>query len=353
MIELLSDYGLFFAKVITIIVGILILLSGMLMIVGRSRGKAKERIEITKINKKYEELRDILREEIYSKKELKELEKKEKQKEKEDQSKSPKKHSKSKNKKVSSNEPEKKRIFVIDFYGDIRATEVENLRQEITAILTVATPKDEVLVKVESSGGLIHTYGLAASQLKRIRDRHIPLVVAVDAVAASGGYMMACVADRILAAPFAILGSIGVITQLPNFNRLLKKHDIDFEQISAGEYKRTLSLFGENTNKGRQKMQEEVEKAHELFKNFVATHRPIVNIKEIATGEHWYGQQAKELRLIDDIMTSDDYLLDASAGADLYEIAFIIKKKLSEKLPMVLGRVFRGKRIFGTKEKIC
>lgn len=349
MIDLLSNYGLFFVKLVTLVVAIFVLFGGVLVIIGRNKVKVRERIEITKINKKYEEIREILCEEIYSKKELRELKKQEKQKEKVAEQEC-KKSAKAKAK-CTRTEPEKKRIFVLDFYGDIRATEVDNLRQEVTAILTVATPKDEVLVKIESSGGLIHTYGLAASQLKRIRDRHIPLVVAVDAVAASGGYMMACVADRILAAPFAVVGSIGVITQLPNFNRFLKKHDIDFEQISAGEYKRTLTLFGENTSKGRQKMQEEIEKAHELFKEFVAIHRPVVNIKTIATGEHWFGQQAKDLRLIDEITTSDDYLLQASAKADLYEITYIIKKKLFERLPMVMGKAFRGERIFGVKEK--
>jgi serine protease SohB len=203
---------------------------------------------------------------------------------------------------------------------------VASLREEVTAVLTAAQAEDEVIVRLESAGGLVHGYGLAASQLLRIRDRRLKLTVAVDKVAASGGYMMACVADRIIAAPFAILGSIGVIAQLPNFNRLLKKHDVDFEQFMAGEHKRTVTLFGENTDKGRQKFQEEIEDVHALFKDFVKTHRPQVDLERVATGEHWFGARALESRLVDELRTSDDVLLDASASADLYEVVYTGKK---------------------------
>ena len=108
-------------------------------------------------------------------------------------------------------------------------------------------------------------YGLAASQMQRIRDKKLKLTVCVDKVAASGGYMMAVVADKIIAAPFAVLGSIGVLAQVPNFHRLLKKHDVDFEMLTAGKYKRTLTMFGENTDKGREKFQEDIEDTHVLF----------------------------------------------------------------------------------------
>ncbi|OGT07879.1 MAG: hypothetical protein A2V89_01015 [Gammaproteobacteria bacterium RBG_16_37_9] len=143
--------------------------------------------------------------------------------------------------------------------------------------------------------------------------------------------MMACVADRILAAPFAIIGSIGVIAQLPNFHRLLKKHDIDFEQVMAGQYKRTLSLFGENTKEGRSKLQQEVEEAHLLFKDFIIANRPTVDIDLLATGETWYGTKAKEMRLIDDIITSDDYLLAANDKANIFKVKYTIKKSLTER----------------------
>ncbi len=193
----------------------------------------------------------------------------------------------------SSDGPEqRKRLYVLNFDGDIRASATDNLREEITAVLNQSTEGDEVLVKVESPGGLVHGYGLAASQLRRIRDAEVPLTIAVDKVAASGGYMMACVADRIIAAPFAVLGSIGVLAQVPNFHRLLKKHDIDFELFTAGEYKRTVTMFGENTEKGREKFTEDLEETHDLFKDFVSENRPQLDIARVATGEVWYGTRS-------------------------------------------------------------
>jgi serine protease SohB len=228
--------------------------------------------------------------------------------------------------------PPRRKLFVLNFHGDIRATEVAELREEITAVLTVATPEDEVLLRLESPGGIVHSYGLAASQLLRLRENKISLTVAVDKVAASGGYLMACVADRIIAAPFAVVGSVGVVSQLPNFNRLLRKNDIDFEQFTAGEYKRTVTLFGEITDKGREKFQQEIEEVHDLFKDFVRKHRSKMDIDKVATGEHWYGAQAVALNLIDELRTSDDYLLAASKTADLFEITYVTKKPLLAKL---------------------
>jgi serine protease SohB len=179
---------------------------------------------------------------------------------------------------------------------------------------------------------MVHSYGLASSQLKRITDANVQLTVAVDKVAASGGYMMACVADKILAAPFAVLGSIGVLAQLPNFHRLLKKNDIDFELLTAGEYKRTLTMFGENTEKGREKFVEELEQTHVLFKQFVGANRPDLDIDKVATGEVWYGQKAIEIGLIDELQTSDAYIQDKLKEADVYEIKFVHKKNWQEKI---------------------
>ncbi|EKE01679.1 MAG: hypothetical protein ACD_21C00072G0002 [uncultured bacterium] len=319
MTDFFYNYGLFFAKVATAVIAILLAFGGLAAIAAQNKLKSKEKIKVTKLNEKYQEMKEALNEETLEKDELKKIKKQEKLDEK----------AKIKQDKKTHKHPT--RIFVLNFDGDIKASAVENLREEITAILTVATPRDEVLVKIESPGGMVHGYGLAASQLKRIRDRGIPLIAAVDKVAASGGYMMACVADRVLAAPFAIIGSIGVIAQLPNFNRLLKKHDIDFEQVTAGQYKRTLSLFGENTKEGRKKMQEEVDEAHTLFKDFVAINRPTVDINSLATGETWYGTRAKEMRLVDEIITSDDYLLAASNKNNIFKIEYLIKKGLAEK----------------------
>ena len=236
----------------------------------------------------------------------------------------------------------KKRMFIVNFHGDIKATNVSSLREEITAILTMANNKDEILIKLENTGGIVHEHGLAASQLQRVRDAGIPLTVAVDKVAASGGYMMACVAQKIIAAPFAVIGSIGVLAQLPNFNEMLTKQGIKFEQEMAGEYKRSVTMFGQNTEKEREKLREQIEETHTLFKDFVAQHRPNLDMAEIATGEHWYGTRALELGLIDEIMTSDDYLLAASKTTDLYEVTYSTKKSVTARLlssiQLALGR---------------
>jgi serine protease SohB len=227
---------------------------------------------------------------------------------------------------------ERPRTFVLDFEGDVMASQVDALREEISAILPNVQEGDEVLLRLESPGGVVHGYGLAASQLSRIKDAGVTLVIAVDKVAASGGYMMACVGDRILAAPFAIIGSIGVVAQLPNFHRLLKKNDVDFEQFTAGEYKRTVTMFGENTDKGRRKFENELEETHGLFKRFVAANRPAVDVDQVATGEVWYGSQALEEGLIDVISTSDSYLQSQTDERDLYEVHYRRKQKFAERM---------------------
>ena len=250
--------------------------------------------------------------------------------------------------------PGKSKVFVIDFKGSIDAKEVSSLREEVSAILSVATKEDEVFVRLESGGGMVHGYGLASSQLDRIRQHDIPLTVSVDKVAASGGYMMACVANKIIAAPFAILGSIGVIAQLPNFNKLLKKHNIDFEQFTAGEFKRTVTMFGENTEKGKEKFIEELEETHVLFKNFVSEHRASLDLNKVATGEHWFGTKALELGLVDTIQTSDDYLQNISKSHKVVAIKYEVKKGLAEKFAKaaslsvegILGKLLQKNRVF-------
>ena len=309
--EVLIEYGLFLAKTITVVVSILVIVGGIIALVSRSHPKAKGSIEIKHLNRDYEDMACSLQAILLAKKDFKQVLKSRKKRDKQ--------------------RGQKPRIFVLNFHGDIRGAAVSSLRKEITAILTVANPQDEVMLRLESAGGLVNAYGLAASQLLRIKDRKMKLTVAIDKVAASGGYMMACVADRIIAAPFAIVGSIGVVAQLPNFNRLLKKNDIDFEQFTAGEYKRTVTLFGENTDKAREKFREELEDVHLLFKDFVKTHRSHLDIATVSTGEYWYGKRALAVNLVDELRTSDDHLLEASKEADLFEVAYTSKHPLMEK----------------------
>ena len=230
------------------------------------------------------------------------------------------------------NKPANKNCFVLDFHGDIKATEVQQLREEISTLLTVAKPEDEVIVRLESSGGMVHAYGLAAAQLARIKEAGLNLTVCIDKVAASGGYMMACVAQKIIAAPFAIVGSIGVVAQMPNFNRLLKKHDVDIELHTAGQFKRTLTIFGENDDKAREKFKAELETVHQQFKQFVSEHRPRMDIDQIATGEHWLAAEAKKLGLVDELKTSDEYLSERARDAHLYHLHYAQRKSLQERV---------------------
>lgn len=316
-----AEYGLFLAKTLTIVFAIMAVVTGIILLATRGRDMGREHLEVKKLNQKYDDMAEIVKLNTLDKDELKKLDKAEKKFQK----------AEAKQRKAGKSEP-RKRIYVLNFDGDIKASPLSSLRQEITAILTVATPDDEVFLNLQSGGGLVHAYGLAASQLLRLTQKNIPLTIAVDKIAASGGYMMACVATKIIAAPFSVIGSIGVIAQIPNFHRLLKKHDIEFEQLTAGEFKRTLTMFGENTDKAREKFKEELEDTHILFKDFIKEHRPIVDIDKIATGEHWPAKRALELKLVDELITSDDYLLEQAKDKDLYEITYTIKKSLGVRM---------------------
>ena len=316
MAEFLSGYALFLAQLLTLAV-VLVAVVGAIIGMGR-RGPRADGLEVRHLNRQLEEQADVVRRAVQGKERFKKALKartKERKKERRDKDKT-----------------DRPRVFVLDFKGDLRATATSSLRHEVSAVLAVATEKDQVLVRLENAGGTVHEHGLAASQLLRIRRRGIPLRVAVDKVAASGGYLMACVADRIIAAPFAIIGSIGVLAQLPNFHRLLEDKGIDFEQISAGRYKRTLTLFGKNTEEGREKLKEELVEVHELFKRQIAEHRPQVDVDNVATGEHWYGATALELKLVDEIASSDDWLLEAAKDKELYQVTYKRRRHLPERL---------------------
>lgn len=308
---------MFLAKAVTIVVAIVAVIIVVLASTVKHKSDKGE-LRITNLSEELEELKHGLKEELLSKKQFKAYEKQLKAEEKA--------------KDKAADDVSTGKVFVIDFKGSIDAAEVASLREEISAILAIAEKGDEVVVNVESGGGMVHGYGLASSQLDRLRQADIPLTVCVDKVAASGGYMMACVANKIYAAPFAIVGSIGVVAQLPNFNRLLKKHEIDYEQHTAGNFKRTLTVFGENSDEGRQKFQEELEETHVLFKAFVGKYRPELDLVKVATGEHWYGQQAIELGLVDAISTSDDVIMSLAAERTVYKMRYQVRKKLADKI---------------------
>tara|TARA_B100001109_G_scaffold74522_2_gene61080 strand:+ start:20569 stop:21615 length:1047 start_codon:yes stop_codon:yes gene_type:complete len=337
-LEFLYEYGLFVAKAVTLVIAFIVVVSTIVGLASKQK-HGKGQLEIVSISEQLKDITNYAKQVLLDKNALKKLAK--------EQKKEAKAKNKAKNKaKITEQgeESEKSRLYVIDFKGSMDANEVEHLREEITAILCVANKEDEVLVRLESGGGVVHGYGLAASQLQRIKEKGLKLTIAVDKVAASGGYMMACVADKLLASQFAYIGSIGVLAQLPNFNKLLKKNDIEFEQHTAGEFKRTLTVFGENNDEGRAKFKEEIEEIHVLFKDFVQSQRPDMDIDKVATGEYWPGVKAKSLGLIDDITTSDDYILSHYPAREIFSVKYAVKKNVAEKLGMsaanVVERVF-------------
>lgn len=316
----LIQLGLFSAKLFIVFIFILALFSGILALLLKNKNGGQAGLSINNLNEDHETEWEETQKILLEKKAFKAWKKKHLEKKK--------------------SSPDKKPYaFVLSFNGDMDATQVDQLREEITAILRVASARDCVVLKLESPGGAVHAYGLAASQLMRIREKNIKLIACVDKVAASGGYLMACVANKIVAAPFAIIGSIGVIVQLPNFYRFLKKHEIDFEQHTAGEFKRTLSLFGENTETAREKLQEELESIHHQFKDWILEHRKDLPLDKISTGEHWLAKEALALKLIDELGTSDDYIQSLFKNHQVYEVQFDVKKTFLDKLSTWLDQL--------------
>ncbi|MCO5113245.1 MAG: protease SohB [Bdellovibrionaceae bacterium] len=327
--EHVIEFGVFFLKTAVILFAFIIALSYILSASLKAKAGDKSTLQMTNTSKKLKEREKELQVKFADPKQAKALKKEVKKQKK-------------KNKKQATSE-EKKRLFVLSFEGDIKASQTEDLKSEITYLLQAARPQDQVMLKLESPGGMVSGYGLAASELLRIKNAGLKLTVCVDKVAASGGYMMACVADEILTAPFAILGSIGVVAQLPNFHKLLKKNDIDYEVLTAGNYKRTLTVFGENTDKGRAKFVDQLEDIHQLFKNFVTQNRPQVDIDQVATGEYWFGNQCVDLKLADGISTSEDFVFSKHKDFDIFEIRTRKKKSLVDMISEPVSKIVNEK----------
>lgn len=318
--EALIEFGVFFGKTVILFIffaGLILFIVAMSM-----RAKQKPQIEVENLNEKFEDIKGSLKSVMLNKKQMKAYEKAEKAKLKE----------KDKSEKADPT------AFLLTFEGDLTASQTSELRDEVSAVLQVAQPGDEVIVTIESPGGTVNGYGLAAAELIRIRNAGLKLTACVDKIAASGGYMMACTANQILSAPFAVTGSIGVIAQIPNVHKLLKKHDIEYEEVTSGEFKKTVSVFGENTEKGRAKFQEQIQDTHVLFKAWVNMYRPQLNVEKVGTGEYWFGTRSIELGLVDEIKTSDQYLQEKMQTHTVYKIKFVPKKSFSDKLSEAMGK---------------
>ena len=377
--ELLQDFGLFFAKVVTAVMAVLILMSAFIGLIARSRERRPDQLNVKRLNDRYARMEKTVRRAVEGPRtRLQRLRDRLRRRRQPghpfdgngqgngtpdggtpygstqsagvsdaDTAESPADPSGSSAPggnpvsesptvvELEQEEAPAPRVFVLRFQGDIRASAVDNLREEITAVLTQAEPgRDQAVVCLESPGGMVPSYGLAASQLVRLREAGLDLTVVVDRVAASGGYMMAAVGHRIVAAPFAILGSIGVVAQIPNLHRWLDRHDIDFELLTAGDYKRTLTVFGENTDAARRKFQDHLDETHELFKQFLQRYRPQLELDRVATGEHWYGDQARALGLADEIGTSDDLLMKLAREAEVFEVSYTRAQPIGRRVGM-------------------
>src|SRR5271167_1555465 len=296
----------------------------------RSSDPKDQEIKVRSLDERYDDMRDAMNGELLDRKERKAL------------AKSRKKEAKAAAKTRRAQEPGK-RIFVLTFKGDMRASAVKRLGAEIDAVLIAARPEtDETVIRIESPGGTVTGYGLAAAEILRLREHKIMVTASVDQVAASGGYMMACAADRIVAAPFAVVGSIGVVAPAPNLHRLLKKNDIDYEEMTAGEFKRTVSVLGEITPEGREHFRGKLDATHEAFKTHVAECRPSVDIAEVANGDHWLAREALALGLVDEIATGDELLFRARETARLYEVSMEARKNLLQQILGGLGVAARS-----------
>ena len=324
MTSFFFEIGLFASKFLIVILVVVVVMTLIgAAVAGQKKTKKKKPLEVTDLGEELQNYSLKMKLHTHSakqvKKELKNLKKKKKKEKKED------------------NSDEQQRAYVLDFKGDVEASQVERLREEISILLKTADPKtDEIILRMHNRGGMVNTHGLGASQLQRLRDKGFHLTVCVDEVAGSGGYLMACVASKILSAPFAYLGSIGVLAQLPNFYRFLQKQDVDFEEHHAGKYKRTITMFGEATDEKRQKLQQDLKEIHNQFKNYVVQHRPKLDMEKVATGEVWLGIKAKELGLVDEISTSDDYILSLLDNKKVYHIC--LKQKETGGLQKLLKK---------------
>jgi len=336
-VEFLAEYAGFLARTVTVVVAIVMVL--LVVAVLRQKGqRSAGHLSVRKLNEFYRELREHLEDSVLHKDQLKRQRKAEAKAHKAEQKKP----------------VEKPRVFVLDFDGDIKASATEQLRNEVTAVLSMAQPTDEVVIRLESPGGLVHGYGLAAAQVARLREAGFHVTICVDKVAASGGYMPACIAQQIITAPFAVVGSIGVVAQMPNFHKLLQHLKVDFDVYTAGQYKRTVTMFGENSEDGKAKFEEELQQTHALFKHFVEKYRPQLNVEQVATGEHWYGEDAVKLKLVDQLQTSDAYLLSLLPNHDVYvlqsrhkptvaeKLGFAASVAIKEVLPVIEGSLQRG-----------
>ena len=231
--------------------------------------------------------------------------------------------------------PDKSNLYYLEFEGDIQASEAAKLKQEILVCLQVAKPTDVFLILVESSGGSVSNYGDLYSVMEMIKKRGHTLWVAIDRVAASGGYLISLPADKIFATPFALIGSIGVLSEVPNFGGLLDKYGVKMEEYTAGERKMNISMFRENGEEQKEHHRKKLGKIHELFKAQLVKYRggliekKGVDIGELMEGDFWMGENAFELGLVDELKSSVEILLDEKDHFNILKVNYHNEPKMA------------------------
>lgn len=322
-----AEYGAFVLKTITLVT---ILVIGLIAIARASQGnragskKSGGRLQVDKLNDRLDTSADQVRQVVMSKKAYKSH------------------HKTLKADKKAAGDQSSPQVWVLRFKGDMHASQVDNLRREVTALIQVSSASDEVVLVLESPGGAVSGYGLAASQLVRLKEAGLSLTVCVDKVAASGGYMMACIADRIIAAPFAVVGSIGVLAQVPNIHKLLQRHQIDVEVLTAGKHKAPMTLMGEKTEEGRQKLLEDLKAIHERFRDLVGRYRPQLDLAAVTEGDFWLAEDALALGLVDQLETSDAYLLTKAKSSDVVSVSWVPQIGVDQRLKKAFSSSVQG-----------
>lgn len=223
------------------------------------------------------------------------------------------------------------KVAVLKFKGDIRASARFAFAKLVDEVVLNAREFKEVVVVVESPGGGVSEYGMLFAELERMRkcEENFQLTVVVDTVAASGGYLMSLPAHKILAAPFAMVGSIGVVSFIPNIRELLEANKIKPRTFTAGDFKRTVTLTDEGDEKSAEQYKQQLALIHEQFKQALKKYRPQVELEKVATGEAWLASTTveKELQLVDGLNTSHALLLEMNQSFDLVEYSSKAERK--------------------------
>ncbi len=217
------------------------------------------------------------------------------------------------------------RLAVLRFQGlrDLNASGDQRLSEAIDEVLVNRDHFEEAVVIIDSPGGTTHGYGHAYALLERLSASGLKVTACIDRIGASGGYLMALPADRILAGPFAIVGSVGVVAGIPNVKRLLEEKGVSYRLFVAGDKKRVVHFADDDGPEVREYMDEKLAGIHTQFLQAVEKHRgDRVKLDEVRSGDHWSAEESVEkgLGLVDELQTSAEYLLERNREVALVMI---------------------------------